>query len=150
LLANAVYQPKSMTQTHRLRGQARSYTGFALAHTSRQNPGPVGAGLLANALYQPKTMTQTHRLRGQARSYTGFCIGRYLCVRRIILGSSIKEAAITRCLETANGRENVVPAVRFAHHQRLRGPSPEHANPPRPLIRTTPGASPCRNNPGRY
>jgi hypothetical protein len=71
LLANAVYQPKSMAQTHRHRGQARSYTGFALADTSMQNPGPVGAGLLANALYQPKTMTQTHRLRGQARSNTG-------------------------------------------------------------------------------
>jgi hypothetical protein len=37
LLANAVYQPKAMAQTHRVRGQARSYTGFASAEISRQD-----------------------------------------------------------------------------------------------------------------
>jgi hypothetical protein len=84
LLANAVCQPKFMAQTHRHRGQARSYIGCAAADLSRQDTDfaadaiskpytkPVGAGLLANAVCQPTSMPRTHRHRGQAGSYTGF------------------------------------------------------------------------------
>jgi hypothetical protein len=100
LLANAVYQPKSNAQTHRLRGQARSYTASvsaeisksdpksvladifkpdpksASAHISKPDAKPVGAGLLANPVSQPKSIPQTHRLRGQARSCSGPLLNR--------------------------------------------------------------------------
>jgi hypothetical protein len=59
LLANAVYQPKPMAQTHRLRGQARSYTGYA------SDAKPVGAGLLANAPHQPKSMHRHTAIAGK-------------------------------------------------------------------------------------
>jgi hypothetical protein len=39
LPANAACQPTSMPRTHRHRGQARSYTGFAAADLSRQETG---------------------------------------------------------------------------------------------------------------
>jgi hypothetical protein len=91
LPANAVYQPKSNAQTHRHRGQARSYTASvsadisksdpkpvladisksdpksASAHISKPDAKPVGAGLLANAPHQPKSNAQTHRDHGHAR-----------------------------------------------------------------------------------
>ena len=71
LLANAVYQAKSMAQADCIRGQARSYSGSALAGISASCAKPVGAGLLANAVYQAKSMAQADCIRGQARSYSG-------------------------------------------------------------------------------
>jgi hypothetical protein len=79
LLAHAVGQPTSMPQTHRVRGQARSYNGCAPGDISRQYTGfaaeaiakpytkPVGAGLLANAVGQAISIHETHGFRGQAR-----------------------------------------------------------------------------------
>jgi hypothetical protein len=71
LLANAVYKAMAMALTDRVRGQARSYSGFESLPNFASAATCVGAGLLANAVYQAMAMARTDRVRGQARSYSG-------------------------------------------------------------------------------
>jgi len=52
LLAKAVCQAMDLSQTHRLRGQARSYSGSRQATNFVEDTESVGAGLLANAVCQ--------------------------------------------------------------------------------------------------
>jgi hypothetical protein len=61
LLANAVYQPKSMSQTHRHRGQARSYTGFCVG----RNLEARHLHRLRRPIYQRMTRTRRSRLAGE-------------------------------------------------------------------------------------
>ena len=67
MLANAVGQAKLWSQADSIRGQARSYGGFALARDSASCAKSAGAGLLANAVGQAKLWSQADSIRGQAR-----------------------------------------------------------------------------------
>jgi hypothetical protein len=70
-----------MAPKDRVRGQARSYSGFGSSPNFAFDATSVRAGLLANAVYQATvmalkdpgyqaiTMALTDRIRGQARSY---------------------------------------------------------------------------------
>jgi hypothetical protein len=61
-----------MALSDRVRGQARSYSGFGSLPNFATAATCVGAGLLANAVYQAMAMALKDRVRGQARSYSGF------------------------------------------------------------------------------
>jgi ribosomal protein L30E len=55
------YQAITMTLTDRIRGQARSYSGFGSSPNFAFDATSVGAGLLANAGYQAMAMALTDR-----------------------------------------------------------------------------------------
>ena len=91
MLANAVYQAMAMALTDRVRGQARSYSGFVSSPNFASDATSVGAGLLANAVYQAMAMAMalTDRVRGQARSYSGFGSSPKCRVRRHVRRSRL-------------------------------------------------------------
>ncbi|MBD8124266.1 hypothetical protein IFT62_23970 [Pseudomonas lutea] len=78
MLANAVYQAMAMAVavavamamalTDRVRGQARSYSGFGSSPNSAFGTTSL-AGLLANAVGQKRRCQAIQRLRQQAGSY---------------------------------------------------------------------------------
>ena len=61
MLANAVYQAMAMALTDRVRGQARSYSGFVSSPSFASDATSVGAGLLANGVSQLTSMLRLNR-----------------------------------------------------------------------------------------